>query len=98
MQGQTVDFLLSKNRDKAAAVRFFKQVTTSSLLTEIQTLTIRSSRFCFCPAVTQPDIDQQWRAGFDRDAVDCLRAGIILGELACAARARFLLGLGPRFA
>ena len=24
-QGQTVDFMLSKNRDKAAAVRFFKK-------------------------------------------------------------------------
>jgi putative transposase len=28
-QGQTVDFLLSKNRDKAAAVRFFKKAIGS---------------------------------------------------------------------
>ena len=28
-QGQTVDFLLSKNRDKAAAVRFFKKAIES---------------------------------------------------------------------
>src|SRR5262245_59820940 len=64
----------------------------------IQTLTIRSSRFCYCPAVTQSDIDQQRSAGFDRDAVDCLWAGVILGELAGAVRACFLLGPGPGFA
>src|SRR5215475_13862612 len=62
------------------------------------TLTILSSRFCFWPAVTQSDIDQQWRARFGRDAVDCLWAGVILGKLACAVRARLLLGLSPLFA
>jgi putative transposase len=30
-QDKTVDFLLSKNRDKAAAVRFFKKVTLSGI-------------------------------------------------------------------
>ena len=37
-QGQTVDFLLSKNRDKAAAVRFFKKAIRNNEVPEKITL------------------------------------------------------------
>jgi transposase-like protein len=37
-QGQTVDFLLSKNRDKAAAVRFFKKAIGNNEASEKITL------------------------------------------------------------
>ena len=37
-QGQTVDFLLSKNRDKAAAVRFFKKAIGNNEVPEKITL------------------------------------------------------------
>ena len=37
-QGQTVDFLLSKNRDKTAAVRFFKKAIGNNEVPEKLTL------------------------------------------------------------
>jgi transposase-like protein len=37
-QGQTIDFLLSKNRDKAAAVRFFKKAIGNNEVPEKITL------------------------------------------------------------